>query len=123
MRVFNALMCPRSDSTIAGGAPCSKNGNSRFITRYFPSTPAKLWSGCPGAGKGLNSIVAAVWKNAFFNSGVTAAGVIVGAVCELDVPLPVKIIKRVGVNMYDESSDTVLASVCGLLAELDSSAA
>jgi len=48
---------------------------------------------------------------------------IVGALCELDVSLPMKVMKRCGVNIYDESSETVLASACGLLAELASKAA
>ena len=60
------------------------------MTRYFPSIPAELVSGCPGGGNGFKRIPAAVWKNAFLNSGATAAGVIVEADCEIDVLVPLK---------------------------------
>jgi hypothetical protein len=62
------------------------------MTRYFPSSPAVLGSGCPGAGKGRNRIAVAVWKNAFLNSGETAAGVIVDDICEFDVEVPLNVI-------------------------------
>src|SRR5688572_33276097 len=59
---------------------------------------------------------AAVWKNAFFSSGETSGGVLFRDICEVFTPLPEKMMYMFGVKRYDESSDTVFASDCGLFA-------